>query len=1397
MFRERVDRHPWMAAAGGSSLADRLQVDLGADSQVAVSWSSARSDQARAAAHQQLVWPLGADALEELRWYLEDYLRVPYGVWEERGPAVQQRLASWGEAIFASIFGERHARDAYQLARDQGAEVVIQSAEPELLALPWELMRDENSAVALATAGISRSLPTSFHEPLEVSAEALRVLMVISRPLGTGDIGYQMVARPLLGRLKAVSAKVDLTVLRPPTFSAFRQALIKAADDGTPFHVVHFDGHGIMPQLISSPGLITRRRVAGGETAEGALAFEQLGGANFVGASHVAAALAAGRVPVVVLNACQSGAIGKNLEASIATALLHSGCAAVVAMAYSIYAAAAAEFMTYFYESLLTGATVGQSVTVGRRRLFDHNNRPSPRGDMPLADWVIPVHYTRQDVTFLQPSTSPATSAPSVDPALDLRPASPEPIARQDPLNAAGTFVGRDDLLLRLESAARQHVVILTGPGGTGKTELAKAFAQWWQDTRGVDEPQMVFWRSFEPGTASLGLDAAITSLGLELFGSDFALLDGSQKLDAVEQALTDHRMLLIWDNFETVREMPDPSGATPPLDDEDCAALKGFLSRIQDHSASVVIITSRAQETWLGAAERIVVGGLTPPEAALYADYLLASSPTAQRQREHRSFGELLEWLDGHPLAMRLTLPRLDVIGPQELLAGLQGITPLLADNETAGSHRHSSLPACIAYSFAHLSEHTRRLLPAVSLFQSVAYYRLLSAFSTDVLPIPARFADADMAQWTEVLEDAARVGLLTSLGRGMYQIHPALPGYLASEWHACSPDTYLADRLACETALRAVCGRYGQWLAGEIRSAQAQTAFTNISLLEQTMGALLGSALEHQAWSDADGIVRALKLFWDARGLSAEPAAWADRIVTATTSPGQDMPAIATPAGELWLYILNEQANRQMAARQLDDAARTFRRVLSYLEKYPPTDDFAQESIASVYQNLGIVAQLRSRLGEAEAWYRGALAIRERLRSPGLIADTYYQLGTWAGVRGELDEADSWYLKALTLFEGTNDRPRIAGTLLQMASAAYLRGNNTDADGRARSALTIFEEHGDLFGIARSCLQLGANAESRGRLDDAEAWDRKGLTVLEELGDRPGIASAYQQLGTIAQARDRFDDAEQWHLKALTIFEQLDDTTGIPLSYYQLGMAAQGHNQLDDAEDWYRKALTIFEQTGDRPRVAMTYHQLGTLAYRRHEIGQAEDWYRRAITIDAEIGNFPAVANGFQQLGTIALDSRHYDVAEGFFNRALSINEKLDTNIGIASVYHLLGRVAQARGQLDEAERRYLQSLAINEELGNRAVLAETYTQLGLLAEDAGQLTKALEWNIRCLALFGQFPSPMTPGAPIALFRLTCHLGVPTVEQAWQQVTGRHLPQRVREYVTHGPSNQTPGDI
>ena len=46
-----------------------------------------------------------------------------------------------------------------------------------------------------------------------------------------------------------------------------------------------------------------------------------------------------------------------------------------------------------------------------------------------------------------------------------------------------------------------------------------------------------------------------------------------------MKQLLGQYRGLLVWDNFESVAEMPDPAGATPPLDEAGRAQLREFLT--------------------------------------------------------------------------------------------------------------------------------------------------------------------------------------------------------------------------------------------------------------------------------------------------------------------------------------------------------------------------------------------------------------------------------------------------------------------------------------------------------------------------------------------------------------------------------------------------------------------------------------------------------------------------------------------------------------------------------------------------------------------------------------------------------------------------------------------------
>ncbi|MEE8585430.1 MAG: tetratricopeptide repeat protein [Acidobacteriota bacterium] len=1070
--------------------------------------------------------PLSAEEREQLRWYLEDYLIAPFAVYQEQGAQIQGRLKDWGERLFSAVFSGEDPLRAYSQAMEaESCELWLSSSSAAFLGLPWELLRDPKrpQPLALTLGGINRTVKAEVAASPVSQAVSLRVLMAICRPLGRKDVPYRTVARPLLSRLEPVSGSVRLDVLRPPTFNALKKRIEEARKEGDPYQILHFDGHGAFGELDAGgrPDLRFRQ-----PSPKGYLLFEtDSGDKEEVAAEDFAGLLSESGIPLFVFNACRSGTLQADAgpEATVATRLLQSGAAAVVAMSYSVYAVAAAEFMAAFYEALFAGQTVSRAVAAGRLQLRRADRRPSPKGDLPLEDWIVPVHYARREVSFPGLKRQAERPPRSLEDTLkELRQADRAAVAAseaEDPLAAAGgRFVGRDAEFHELERALRlRRVAVIHGVGGTGKTELAKGFARWLRRTGGLDDPGIVLFHSFEPGLPSFGLGGVVGALGLHLFGPGFVreFPTPQAKRGAVLELLRRHRILLLWDNFETVHSMPDPAGLTPSLSKEELEEMRSFLNSLIAEGKGGILITSRSKESWLGdAVHRLPLGGLERRDALELAEHLLSGRPRAREKRADAAYDELLETLEGHPLSLRLMLPQLEASTAGALLEALRGEGELPQGAE--GEGRLDSLGACVRYSIQHLGEEDRRRLPVLSLFQGVADVDVLGFLSKSD-EAPERFRGVEKAAWERTLNVCVEVGLLTGLGGGMYRLHPALPGYLASRWREDAADAFEDERRQARSASIGAHAVLGNWLYQQIQGGAAEVAMRLLALQRRSLSQAALMALEDGRYQDAQAVLQPLNEYWDSAGLMEEARGWVDRCRVLLEGEDGQPPDLESPAGALWLFMTGSQANRARRAGDLDQAESEHDRIRQSFEG--ATSEAGRRHLATAYHQLGGVAQLRGDLEGAARWYRRSLEINEELGNRPGMSDSYHQLGIVAQDRGDLEGAERWYRRSLEIEEDLGNRP----------------------------------------GMASSYHQLGTVAQHRGDLEGAERWYRRSLEIKEELGNRPGMALSYGQLGLLAEKRGNQSEALDWMVRCVALFPEFPHPSTGPGPQHLARLTAQ----------------------------------------------------------------------------------------------------------------------------------------------------------------------------------------------------------------------------------------------
>ena len=339
------------------------------------------------------------------------------------------------------------------------------------------------------------------------------------------------------------------------------------------------------------------------------------------------------------------------------------------------------------------------------------------------------------------------------DPTL-LVPTEPPPSAPRVPTAEPNTLVGRDDDLEQITALiAEARLVTLVGPGGVGKTRLARRLAGTASafstppvtvELAAIDDPEAV-------------IDAVATALDVQR--RQHRTLE-----DTLVEVLHDREQLVVLDNCEHVLE-----------------AVCKLLDTLGRHCPSLHLLTTSRQPLGLPGEVVFAVNPLTVGAVDLDTADLVAASPAVQlfvdRAQAARpgfeptaanipALAELCRRLDGLPLALELAAARLRSLGPDAILERIDQRFRLLDAGPHRNDQRHRTLGDLVAWSYDLLPDAEQTVFARLSIFAGSFDLRAAEAVCSDdddTLEAILALVDKSMVQVTD--PDEPRYQLLETL--------------------------------------------------------------------------------------------------------------------------------------------------------------------------------------------------------------------------------------------------------------------------------------------------------------------------------------------------------------------------------------------------------------------------------------------------------------------------------------------------------------------------------------------------------------------------------------------------------------------------------------------------------
>lgn len=852
----------------------------------------------------RLVAPIGTIEAGELRWYLEKYAIWPSEYFRDRARKVEESLVKWGRLLHEAAMPVAHRENVMKAWANTGdhpgrrfsvhVDAALESGAPDaevaaaretatlLLGLPWELLHNGNGFLFQGSrpTSVRRRLPNTRVLQMPVMGTPIRILLATPRPEdeACAYIDHRASALPLVEAMESLPGLVKIHVLSPPTLAALRDELDRARDEKRPYHVVHFDGHGLYDRTVGLGGLCF-------EHPEDIGRLERRRHVT-VFTSELDPLLRDHRIPLVFLEACQTAQAEKASE-SVASELLKVGVASVLVMSHSVLVETARRFVEAFYRALAGGKRVGDAMLAGQRQLKDDTFRGTifGAGELRLEDWFVPVLYQEKDDPQLFKITPAKQTLEDFRTALAVR------LGELPPVPETG-FIGRSRELLALQRLLRQErYAVVRGQSGEGKTALAAEFARW------MVRSQQMRRAAFVSVETHGNQRAVVDALGKQLVRKEFSAAgDLNDAIKEIERALREQPALLVVDNMESVLLPPFMEEETPDAVSqearEELQAILALCERLLKAGDTRVIFTSdeALPSPFDSERHRRELHQLDREDAVKLVERVLNAAggdPGASSDAAREEIEQLVDAVHCHARTLALLAPALRSGGVD---ATRTSLVELMGEMEKKfpGS-REKSVFASVELSLRRLSESNRDKAQVLGVFQG--------GVDLDVLRTMMKWEEADVAS---LAVELVETGLATPNRYNHLTLNPALCPYLRERMKA-------AERKALTARWVAAMGVYVGFLVQQT-SQKAEVAATLTVLELPNLFALLNLV---QRAGDAEATIDLASSLYSLLQRLGKP-----RLLERV---GQARDAAAAALGDDWNHS-RFQAARTLIEQQLD---------------------------------------------------------------------------------------------------------------------------------------------------------------------------------------------------------------------------------------------------------------------------------------------------------------------------------------------------------------------------------------------------------------------------------------------------------------------------------------------